>query len=255
MNDDILNQIIQITKRIPLSVLERVVSQFDHSQGMSIREAKADFGSQSKVQELVDLLVTQKEFSIREVRIILKSILASQKEETASNLSLVWSGPDFIISPIRRTDQVILELIQKAESRLFISSFAVYKIQNILVALEAAIDRGIDISFLLETPQSGHFKINTDPFTVFSENIRQNAKFYIWPYKNRISDQDTLSGIVHAKFILQDSLKLFISSANLTGSALERNIELGVLIEDKRIISNLQNLLEELIIQNVITRI
>jgi phosphatidylserine/phosphatidylglycerophosphate/cardiolipin synthase-like enzyme len=89
----------------------------------------------------------------------------------------------------------------------------------------------------------------------FSEYIQSNASFYIWPYRNRVINGDEQTGSLHAKFILQDNSKLFVSSANLTQSAMDRNIELGVIIEAPEVIEKLQSQLDSLIIENEITKL
>lgn len=40
-------------------------------------------------------------------------------------------------------------------------------------------------------------------------------------------------GVLHAKAVVADDERVFITSANLTEAALDRNIELGVLIRDR----------------------
>jgi phosphatidylserine/phosphatidylglycerophosphate/cardiolipin synthase-like enzyme len=42
-------------------------------------------------------------------------------------------------------------------------------------------------------------------------------------------------GVLHAKAVVVDDEAVFVTSANLTGAALDRNIELGVLIRDRAV--------------------
>jgi phosphatidylserine/phosphatidylglycerophosphate/cardiolipin synthase-like enzyme len=49
----------------------------------------------------------------------------------------------------------------------------------------------------------------------------------------RALDQDAPGGVLHAKAVVADDEAVFITSANLTEAALDRNIELGVLIRDR----------------------
>jgi phosphatidylserine/phosphatidylglycerophosphate/cardiolipin synthase-like enzyme len=51
----------------------------------------------------------------------------------------------------------------------------------------------------------------------------------------RALDQDGPGGVLHAKAVVADEEAVFITSANLTEAALDRNIELGVLIRDRAI--------------------
>jgi cardiolipin synthase len=46
-------------------------------------------------------------------------------------------------------------------------------------------------------------------------------------------DPEGPGGVLHAKAVVADDEAVFITSANLTEAALDRNIELGVLIRDR----------------------
>jgi cardiolipin synthase len=46
-------------------------------------------------------------------------------------------------------------------------------------------------------------------------------------------DPEGPGGVLHAKAVVADDEAVFITSANLTEAALDRNVELGVLIRDR----------------------
>jgi len=52
-------------------------------------------------------------------------------------------------------------------------------------------------------------------------------------YDPRALDPDGPSGVLHAKAVVVDDESLFLTSANLTEAALDRNIELGLLVRDR----------------------
>jgi phosphatidylserine/phosphatidylglycerophosphate/cardiolipin synthase-like enzyme len=52
-------------------------------------------------------------------------------------------------------------------------------------------------------------------------------------YDPRALDPDGPGGVLHAKAVVADDESVFVTSANLTESALDRNIELGILIRDR----------------------
>jgi phosphatidylserine/phosphatidylglycerophosphate/cardiolipin synthase-like enzyme len=52
-------------------------------------------------------------------------------------------------------------------------------------------------------------------------------------YDPRALEQEGPGGVLHAKAVVADDETAFITSANLTEAALDRNIELGVLIRDR----------------------
>jgi phosphatidylserine/phosphatidylglycerophosphate/cardiolipin synthase-like enzyme len=79
--------------------------------------------------------------------------------------------------------------------------------------------------------------------TVSEQLVRRFAEHFWrtdWPgssrpkvfYDPRALDTDGPGGVLHAKAVVADDEAIFITSANLTEAALDRNIELGVLIRD-----------------------
>ncbi len=255
MEDKQLDDLLEIYNSIPSSSLDRVISTLSAGKDKfeDIQFLQSNFGFSASAKVLIRM-ISADNIKPSDIAIILRAFQKSKESTPESNLSLVWSGPNLMGVPIRMTSQVILEMIDKSEESLFISSFSFYKINVVFDALEKAIARGVKISLLLETPQSSHYKIKNDPMGVFSDAFKSKASFYIWPYKNRVIPGDDQTGSLHAKFILQDDKRLFITSANLTQYAMDRNIELGIIIEDQAIISKFQDHLDALISSNVITR-
>jgi phosphatidylserine/phosphatidylglycerophosphate/cardiolipin synthase-like enzyme len=52
-------------------------------------------------------------------------------------------------------------------------------------------------------------------------------------YDPRALDPEGPGGVLHAKAVVADEEAVFITSANLTEAAFDRNIELGVLVHDR----------------------
>jgi cardiolipin synthase len=51
-------------------------------------------------------------------------------------------------------------------------------------------------------------------------------------YDPRALEAEGPSGVLHAKAVVADDEMVFMTSANLTEAALDRNIELGLLVRD-----------------------
>ena len=52
-------------------------------------------------------------------------------------------------------------------------------------------------------------------------------------YDSRALDPEAPGGVLHAKAVVADDESVFVTSANLTEAALERNIELELLLRDR----------------------
>ena len=165
-----------------------------------------------------------------------------------SDPELIWTGPEKHAGKFRRTDQALLDVINRAENKLLIVSFAAFYEATLWEALKAAILRGVQIIFILEDndDKSG---FTGDIGKSFSSPVFKKAAFYHWPKENRPKDDNgNSSASMHAKAVVADRRFLYISSANLTGSAMEQNIELGVVLDNPKMASDVCNLFEDMII-------
>lgn len=256
MDDLTLQDLIRIINQLPDSVLLKLSSIPNNCNSFEslIRSIQSEFGSSNAIKQLLRF-IENTQIEPNDLSIILRTVQAQKKQEGLSSLSLVWSGPNLTGVPMRLTAQVIKEMINDAKESLFISSFSFYKIKEIIQLIDLAVDRGVHVSLLLETPQSSNYKVKTDPLKLIDKALLKKITVFIWPYKNRKKEGDKQTGSLHAKFIIQDNTKLFISSANLTQSAMDRNIELGVIIEDKETVNKVLSQIQSLMSQNIITSI
>ena len=67
-------------------------------------------------------------------------------------------------------------------------------------------------------------------------------------YDARSLDPDGPTGVLHAKAVVADDESVFVTSANLTEAALDRNIEVGLLLRDRalalRVVGHFQGLID-----------
>lgn len=142
----------------------------------------------------------------------------------------VWTGPAAGEIPLRRTDQALLQLINEAEQRLHIVSFAIYKMDAITDALVEAARRGVAVAIYLETQEDSAGKITYDTIRALGEEIARHADLYVWPLEQCERSPDGRHGSLHAKVAVADGRAMLVSSANLTEYAMSLNIELGLMV-------------------------
>lgn len=159
-----------------------------------------------------------------------------------ASIELVWTGPTTPFVPTRRTEQVLLDLINQADVDLFIVSFVAYDVQSVVEALNAAGDRGVDIRILLETSTSFGGSLSVDPVGAMASRVPA-ASLYVWTDR----PEPFTDGRVHAKVAVADGKIAFLTSANLTGHALEKNMEAGVIISGSHVPAALRSHLLALI--------
>ena len=98
-----------------------------------------------------------------EMALLLQSVAFTlEQQRKKQNIELIWTGPKNSHINLRRTDQALIELINTAQERIVIVSFAVYKARSVLSALEKAAVRGVKIKIILESPDESEGKIAYD---------------------------------------------------------------------------------------------
>jgi phosphatidylserine/phosphatidylglycerophosphate/cardiolipin synthase-like enzyme len=152
------------------------------------------------------------------------SVATASILRSSSSVELVWTGPESMIVPVRHTEQVLVSVIDDAQSTIFLVSFVAFDIPVVAATLERASERGVGISALLEPSKQAGGRVTVDSVAILKNSV-PGARFYVWE-----RSPEMMGGSVHAKCVVADARIAFITSANLTGAAMERNIEVGVLI-------------------------
>lgn len=172
------------------------------------------------------------------------------KVDSEQSTELVWTGPTTPFVAARRTEQALLQVINAAAHTLFITSFVAYDVSTIVKALNAASERGVNILMLLELSQDHGGSITFDAIGKMKMLV-PSARLYAWHDKvDPFSD-----GCVHAKVAVADGSMCFITSANLTGYAMDRNMEAGVLLVGGDIPGILREHLRSLVGTKVVSRV
>lgn len=140
--------------------------------------------------------------------------------EARPQVTPVWTGPESAVGRGRLTLAVVADLIDEAERELLLASYATVPGGDVRRALQAAADRGVNLTLLLERPEdNAKFHGHSDPFPGLS------AQRLAWPAGARPPDAS-----MHAKLLVIDRRTALVGSANLTSHALERNLECGLLV-------------------------
>lgn len=168
--------------------------------------------------------------------------------ETQSGVELVWTGPTTPMVATRRTHQVLLDMIRLAEREIFMVSFVAYDVAELVTELNDAAVRNVSIKALLETSKDHGGSLEIDPISTLKASVPA-AHTFAWTHRQDGHED----GRVHAKIVVVDRRTAFLTSANLTGHAFEKNMEAGVLIKDGPLPSRLHDHLQALIDTRVIT--
>jgi phosphatidylserine/phosphatidylglycerophosphate/cardiolipin synthase-like enzyme len=173
--------------------------------------------------------------------------LSEQTHRDSQSVELVWTGPDTKQAPFRRTEQAILQVLDAANTRITLVSFAVYRIPNVANALVRAAKRGVKITVIVETPDKIDSENEYCTIKALGQEVAACSTVYFWPKESRPVGENYKSGILHVKCVEADGRWLFLSSANLTRQAFTINMELGILIRGGTIPNRIEQLFDQLI--------
>jgi cardiolipin synthase A/B len=176
----------------------------------------------------------------------------AEEMEGRGAIDIVWTGPATASAPPRLTAAVLQELIRTANVTLHILTFATYRVQSVLDDLAAAAGRGVAVTMIAETVDDSGGKLTRDVIALYREI--PSLALYTWPRAKRPAVGNGVAAM-HAKAAVADSGTALISSANLTGSGLDSNMELGVLVRRGDFASALVRHLHELISMGVLQRV
>jgi len=172
---------------------------------------------------------------------------AHHEAKARQSIELVWTGPSSALVSTRKTEQALIEVINSAKKELFLTSFVAYNVVSIISALCDAMTRGVAVSLLLESSDQHGGGLSVDSIAKMRESLPLAEIFY-WKKK----DSDVVDGKVHAKVAVADQQVCFISSANLTEHAMDKNMEAGVLIRGGQIPDQLHRHLKAMVTIGVV---
>jgi phosphatidylserine/phosphatidylglycerophosphate/cardiolipin synthase-like enzyme len=147
-----------------------------------------------------------------------------------TSVELVWTGPPISGGGLRNTEQVLFDLVRTANESLLITAFAAYRVDSLARELEAALKRGVSVTLIVEDAEVSEGKVRFNPLAALIGNREIACRAYHWPLEQRPRNDDGRHGSLHAKCVLADQERLFVSSANLTEFAMSLNVEIGLLI-------------------------
>ncbi|MBL8824619.1 MAG: phospholipase [Planctomycetia bacterium] len=179
-------------------------------------------------------------------------------------VDLVTTGPDTVGINSRDTSVVVRDLFTNATQAVMVVGYAVYQGQQVFQTLADRMHLlpSLQVRLFLDARGGNDLEGNPDSILKhFALNFRTNQ----WPqgrplpevyYDPRsLDDYSTARSSLHAKCIVVDHHKLFVSSANFTVAAQKRNIEVGLLVKSEPIARRLERHFETLCDSNHLRRV
>ena len=184
----------------------------------------------------------------------------NKTEARSPRADLVWSGPEVPGVHARSTRRVYEELIGAAERSLWISTYAFFDGPKAFETLARRMDAvpTLNATVLLNLKRKHGDTSSADQLVRrFADRFwtiewpgRSRPRIYFDP---RALELDGPGGVLHAKAVVADGEAVFVTSANLTEAALDRNIELGLLVRDRTLAASISSHFRGLIERGVLT--
>jgi phosphatidylserine/phosphatidylglycerophosphate/cardiolipin synthase-like enzyme len=192
-------------------------------------QALSDQGlSESQLASVLDLVVKDRDL----------------RTERSTIIDLVATGPEAPGVVNRDTSVVVRELFANAQNSVLVAGYAVHQGQQVFRALaDRMVQRpGLRVRMFLDVQRGpGDNSASQELVRRFAERFRIQQ----WPtdrhlpevyYDPRSIEPDGgKRACLHAKCVVVDSEAVFVSSANFTEAAQERNIEIGLLVRSGRL--------------------
>ena len=170
-------------------------------------------------------------------------------------VDLVATGPEGGEGTPRATSVVVGDLFRGAKKSVLVAGYAVRQGQRVFkdLADRMAESPKLRVRLYLDIQRTnGDTSIPEEIVRRFSQRFRSTQ----WPSQRPVPDvyydprsvaiDRSKAGALHAKCVVVDAERLFVSSANFTEAAQERNIEIGLLLNSPVLASRVSEFFERL---------
>jgi phosphatidylserine/phosphatidylglycerophosphate/cardiolipin synthase-like enzyme len=208
----------------------------------------------------------------KQIAYMLRAIAQERQlhQDFRDRIDLVWTGSEVAQTESRDTKIVVGELFKLARDRVTISSYAldssrVKHSRELFAILARQMDENPNLQVRLFLNIQRPYR-NTEPEKSILDRFAHTFRQQLWPgnrfpevfYDPRALELDFESGsraCLHAKCIIVDDLYLFITSANFTQAAHERNIEAGVLLTSATAAKSMRSQFEQLVNRGILKQL
>jgi len=195
----------------------------------------------------------------REGLVAALELLAAARDQQSSIdevIELVTTGPDAGSATSRDTMVVVQDLFRSATRSVLLAGYELYQTEPLFRTLadRMAERPALAVRMFLNVKRPyGNSSTDSELIASFAQRFRAEH----WPQDRHLPqiyyDPRSLAmdakqrAVLHAKCVVVDGRVTFVSSANFTEAAHQRNIEVGVLLRSEAIAERLKAFFEDLI--------
>ena len=174
--------------------------------------------------------------------------------QLANGAELVWTGPESAGSHSRDTAVVVGELFKSATKSVLVSTFVVQQVERVFAPLAHRMAEvpGLRVQLFLHVDRTRRdTRYESEILRAFAEDLKRKwpgpvrPLLYYDPRSLALDSKDRATW--HAKVVVVDDEVSFVTSANFTEWAQERNVEAGVLVRSVSFARQLRQQFEGLV--------
>lgn len=187
---------------------------------------------------------------------------AAEARAGQTSAELVWTGPELPGVSSRDTSVVVRELWAQAEHDVIVSTFVIQGIESVFLPLAERMSERPDLRVRLflhigRTPRDT--SLDSELLREFTANFTKR-----WPTDRRpevyydprgLSTDPATRATWHAKCVAVDDELAFVTSANFTEWAQDRNVEAGVLVRSRSFNAQLRQQFDSLVRAKLVARL
>jgi len=240
MGDPVTAARLEPLLRLPVSVLKSLAASLsDGLLSEEITQRGVEQAAGTDADAVAGLLrdLSAAGFSTRHLAAVVAGIAAAldRAPKPSSLFDLVLSGPDLPGVPTADTAAVMHSMITSATREILLVGYAVHNGKRLFEPLARRMEEipGLEVTFCLDI--RCEYNDPTPPADVVARFVREfRRKHWPWDRLPRLfyDPRSLLIGdgraSLHAKCVVVDRARAFVTSANFTDAAQRRNIEAGV---------------------------
>jgi len=203
-------------------------------------------------------------FGAEQVALTLELIRADRQARPRIEdvLELVTTGPEVPGIANRDTSVVVRELFANSRESVLVAGYAIYQGQRVFQALADRMVElpGLKVRMFLDIQRGpGDTTMPIELIRRFAERFRSHQ----WPkdrplpevffFPRSLETDSERRACLHAKCVVVDGKEVFVSSANFTEAAQQRNLEIGLLIHSADVANWITQYFDELLSKGLLS--
>lgn len=190
-----------------------------------------------KTRIVVDQLLQSMDKKIVGVALL---AMSSAAKTATSEIEVVWSGPTPHGALGRTTWAVLDEVVQNAHEFIYAATYSAGNGAPAIRALRGALDRGVSVTCMVDVH-------NRPEAVAILKNELPGARLL------GLSAHENMGApLMHAKFIVVDGHSTFLSSANFSNLAVDKSLEVGLLVHNSFVAHQFRLRIEEMLLDGLL---